>query len=325
MTNHGISKAATTSLDKLLDLLVVPGFSSIGPALRKRWWAPDAVPLVGRPTVLVTGASSGLGEATAAGLAELGARVHLVGRSADRLTKAAARIRQDLPAADLVVNEADISDLDSVAALAADLGDGPVHAVVHNAGVIPPERTLSAQGHEMAYATHVLGPLALTLALRERLRADQDGRVIWVSSGGMYSSPLAQDLEFSSGEYKGVRAYARTKRMQVVLTEQLAAHFAGKNDPVVHSMHPGWAATPGVTGSIPGFAKLTKPILRTPASGADTAVWLAASDLPSHSSGGFWHDRRVRPTHYLPWQHDDPDARDHLWATSLAAIGVDDL
>lgn len=323
MTTHKITNAATSGLDNLLDVLVVPGFSSIGPALRRHWWAPDAGPFTGKPDVVVTGAGSGLGEATAAGLAALGARVHLVGRNADRLMGAAARIRKDLPTADLVVHEADVSNLDSVRVLGTELGHGPIHAVIHNAGVIPPKRTLSAQGHEMAFATHVLGPLALTFALRERLQADKDGRVIWVSSGGMYSAPLVRDLEFSTGEYKGVRAYARTKRMQVVLAELLAEHFADPNDPVVHSMHPGWAATPGVTGSIPGFAKLTKPILRTAASGADTAVWLAAADLPEHSSGGFWHDRRVRSTHFLPWQHDDPGLRDHLWTASLAMIGVE--
>lgn len=323
MTTHAITRAATSSLDKLLDALVVPGFSSIGPALRRHWWSPDAGPFTGPADIIVTGASSGLGEASAAGLAALGARVHLVGRNADRLITATDRIREQLPEADLVVHEADISDLDSVAALAGALPDGPIRAVIHNAGVIPPERTLSKQGHEMAFATHVLGPLALTFALRERLQADRDGRVIWMSSGGMYSAPLVEDLEFSIGEYQGVRAYARTKRMQVVIAEQLAAHFADRHDPVVHSMHPGWAATPGVTGSIPGFAKLTKPILRTPAGGADTAVWLAAADVPSHSSGGFWHDRRVRSTHYLPWQHDDPALRDHLWQSSLAAIGVE--
>ena len=324
MTTHAISTAATSVLDKALDVLVVPGFSSIGPALRRHWWAPDAGPFADTPEVIVTGAGSGLGEAAAAGLATLGARVHLLGRSADRLTKAAARIREQWPAAQLVVHEADISDLDSVRTFADALGDTPIHAVVHNAGVIPPERTLSAQSHEMAFATHVLGPLALTFALRRRLQADGDGRVIWVSSGGMYSAPLVEDLEFEVGEYSGVRAYARTKRMQVVLTELLADHFSQNHDPVVHSMHPGWAATPGVSGSIPGFAKLTKPILRTPAGGADTVVWLAASDLPAHSSGRFWHDRLVRPTHFLPWQHDDQGAREHLWEGCLAAVGGTD-
>src|ERR1700712_1382522 len=114
MTSHSISKASTTALDKVLDVLVVPGFSSIGPALRRHWWASDAQPFPDQQDVVVTGAGSGRGEATAKGLAALGATVHMVGRRADRLRSAAARIDADLPDADLVVHEGDISDLDSV-------------------------------------------------------------------------------------------------------------------------------------------------------------------------------------------------------------------
>jgi NAD(P)-dependent dehydrogenase (short-subunit alcohol dehydrogenase family) len=158
--------------------------------------------------------------------------------------------------------------------------------------------------------------------LRPLLQADGDGRVLFVSSGGMYTAGLETDLEYTEGEYKGVRAYARTKRMQVVLTEQLGRAFAGDNDPVVHSMHPGWADTPGITDSIPGFGKIVKPILRSPESGADTIVWLAASPEAALSTGRFWNDRRPRPTHYLPWQSDDPGARQQLWDTCVSATGA---
>ncbi len=321
MTANAIRRGATTTLDTLLDVLVVPGYSSIGPALRRRWWAPDAVPFVGHPDIVVTGGSSGLGEATALGLATLGAKVHLVGRSADRLDAAANRIRAALPTADLAVHESDVSDLAAVDALVVRLRTAitSLHALVHCAGLIPADRTLSAQGHEMAFSTHVLGPFALTFGLRGLLQADGDARVIWVSSGGMYSASLVRDLEYADGEYSGVRAYARTKRMQVTLAELMGAQFAGSTDPVVHSMHPGWAATAGVSGSIPGFARLTKPILRTPAQGADTIVWLAAAGQVTATTGKFWHDRRIRPTHYLPWQHDDPAARADLWQTCLEA------
>lgn len=320
--------SAHAVLDDLLDLLVVPGYSSIGPALRRRWWPADAGPFAGHPEVVVTGASSGLGEATARALAGLGARVHLVGRSAGRLDGAAHRIRAAVPSAELVVHEADVSDLDAMRTLAAGLRGSvtSIHALIHCAGLIPPRRELSAQGHEMAFATHVLGPYRLTLELGEPLRADGDARVIFVSSGGMYSAPLVRDLEFVEGRYSGIRAYARTKRMQVSIAEMLGEHFGGppgeSGDPVVHSMHPGWAATPGVTGSIATFGRLTKPILRTPEQGADTIVWLAAASGPTGrtgrtgpttTTGQFWHDRKVRPTHYLRWQHDSPSARRHLW------------
>lgn len=323
MTSTKISPIAAAA-DRLLDILVIPGYSSIGPKLRKAWWPADPPRFTRRVDVVVTGGSSGIGAATAAGLTALGATVHLVGRKKDTLQEAASKIRLQQPDADLVVHQADISDLDSVRALTEDLTNelDRLHGLVHCAGVMPPERKETPQGHEMAFATHVLGPFLLTVGLRPLLQADGDGRVVWVSSGGMYTAALESDLEYADGEYKGVRAYARTKRMQVVLTEELATAFSDPQDPVVHSMHPGWVATPGVSDSIPGFGKVAKPILRTPALGADTIVWLTASPDAARSDGQFWCDRKVRPTHFLPWQKDDPALRRKLWQTCLDVTGA---
>jgi len=100
--------------DTVLDKLVIPGYSSIGPWLRKNWWPADPKPFPRTTDVVVTGGSSGIGAATAAGLAALGARVHLVGRNADRLQTSASKIRVRQPDAELLVHEADVSALDSV-------------------------------------------------------------------------------------------------------------------------------------------------------------------------------------------------------------------
>lgn len=312
------------AIDTALDALVVPGYSRLGVAARRHWWPADPGPFDRPVDVLVTGAGSGLGEATARGLAGLGARVHLVGRSADRLSAAAARIRSVVPDANLVSRPADLSDLGAARRLAdevaADLD--ALHALVHCAGVMPPRRTFTADGNEMAFATHVLGPFLTTVALRPQLATDADGRVVFVSSGGMYSAPLSDDWDSGIGEYRGVRAYARTKRMQVTLAELLAAELDQPADPVVHSMHPGWAATPGVSDSLPGFDTVARPILRSPEQGADTIVWLAAAAPAARSTGRFWHDRRTRRTHYLPWQQDDPEIRRRLWRTCVRRTGA---
>ena len=323
MTTTEISPIAAAA-DRLMDILVIPGYSSIGPKLRKAWWPADPAPFRRQVDIVVTGGSSGIGTATAAGLTALGATVHLVGRKKDTLQTAASKIRLQQPDADLVVHQADISDLDAVRELTDELTTelDALHGLVHCAGVMPPERKQTPQGHEMAFATHVLGPFLLTIGLRPLLQADGDARVVFVSSGGMYTAGLEADLEYRDGEYKGVRAYARTKRMQVVLTEELATAFTATTDPVIHSMHPGWVATPGVSDSIPGFEKVAKPILRTPALGADTIVWLTASPEAALTTGRFWCDRRVRPTHFLPWQHDDPALRSKLWQTCLTATGA---
>lgn len=320
--------AVTSALDTALDKSVLLGYSSIGVAMRRTWWPSDASPdaLVGRH-VIVTGGSGGLGEATAVGLARLGAIVHLVGRTASRLTEAADRIRAQVPGATLAEDVCDVGDLDAVRAYAARLRDdlGALHGIVHCAGLMPPERSESPQGHETTLATHVLGPLLLTEELRPLLASSEGARVVVVSSGGMYSAPLdekiGEDVEYTRGEYDGVRAYARTKRLQVVLAEELAGRYAGEGI-TVHSMHPGWADTPGVTDSLPRFAKVAKPILRTAEQGADTIVWLVAADPPGRTTGLFWSDRRPRPTAYGPWLADDPSQRARAWAYCVAAVGL---
>jgi dehydrogenase/reductase SDR family protein 12 len=316
-------------VDTILDKTLVPGYSAIGPALRRRWWAddPDPQSLVGRH-VVVTGGSSGLGRAAATGIARLGAVVHLVGRDADRLRESADLIRRDVPDAQLHEEVCDVSDLDSVRTYAAALSNDvdALHAIVHDAGVMPPRRTETPQGHELALATHVIGPLLLTELLREALAAAEAPRVVIVSSGGMYSAPLdssiGDDIEYERGTYEGIRAYARTKRLQVTLAELMARRYADDGI-AVHSMHPGWADTPGITDSLPRFAKIVGPILRTAEQGADTIVWLTASSAATRSSGRFWSDRRPRSTYYLPGRADDPDARRSIWAYVLDAAGID--
>lgn len=321
---QGGMTSVTRILDTVLDRAVLPGYSRIGSVVRRRFWASDAAPFPEPIDVVVTGGSSGLGAAAATSLAKLGARVHLVGRSAERLEKSAGQIRAAASEASVVVRECDISDLDSVARLVTALNSEltGIHAIVHCAGVMPPERTLSTQNHEAAFATHVLGPVALTVGVRELF--DAGSRVVFVSSGGMYPVPLqTTDFEYLDGTYSSLTAYARTKRMQVVIAEQLAAHFTGEHDPVVHSMHPGWAATPGVTDSIPAFGTVMKPILRTAEEGADTIVWLAAGDEALTSTGKFWHDRAIRPTHYPSWRKDSPEARAALWTSVVEATGIE--
>ena len=127
-----------------------------------------------------------------------------------------------------------------------------------------------------------------------------------MSSGGMYTTPLsADDLESLDGEYDGVRVYARTKRMQVVLAAQWARRLEGTGIRV-ESTHPGWVETPGVAEALPTFRRLTKPLLRDVADGADTAVWLVAT-RPESGGEHFWHDRAQRPTTF-GWQKAMPNA-----------------
>jgi dehydrogenase/reductase SDR family member 12 len=305
-------------LDTALDRAIVPGYTSLGYRLRQLGWPDDPPPdaLAGR-TALVTGANRGIGRAIAAGLAELGATVLLTVR--DR--ESGERARKEIDG-DVAVEVCDVSDLDGVRAFAADLTSRipTLDVLVHNAGVLPATRTETGDGHEVTLATHVLGPVLLTELLLPVLRASRDARVILMSSGGMYTQPLpVGDPEYRSGRYRGAIAYARTKRMQVAFTGILAGRWPGVG---VYCMHPGWADTAGVAEALPGFRTLTGPLLRTTEEGADTAVWLAATE-PAPPSGLFWHDRRQRPEHYLFSTRSSDDARDRLWRYCADAIGLD--
>lgn len=291
--------------------------------MRRHRWPADPPPdaLAGR-TALVTGASSGIGRAAAAGLARLGATVHLLVRDLARGAAARDAVAGEAPGARLELERCDVSDLDDVRRFAADFaGRVPALGVlVHNAGLLPAARETSAQGHEIALATHVLGPHLLTGLLAPAL-AGGGGRVIWVSSGGMYAQRLrVEDLESEQGDYDGAAAYARTKRMQVVL----AGEWAQRLDPdgvVVHAMHPGWADTPGLARSLPRFHRLLRPLLRTPEQGADTIVWLSAAPEPGRCTGRFWHDRATRTTHYVPWTRESSSERAALWAACERLTG----
>lgn len=315
-----------TTVDTLLDRSIALGYGNVGLALRRRLpdWPADPPRMDGR-VVLVTGAGAGIGLAAARAFAALGASVRAHGRSEQRAAEAARDIAAGIPGADVRPVAGDISRLAAMHAFVDHLkAEEPrLDVLVHNAGVMPPERTTTEDGVELTFATHVLAPFVLTTGLRPLLEASAPSRVILVSSGGAYGQQLPEDPESTSDEYRPKTFYARTKRQQLVLTEQLAEVLRGTGV-VVHAMHPGWVDTGGVRAAMPAFRKATRPILRDAEQGADTIVWLGGAPEPLESTGRFWSDRRVRPTHYRAGAGEDPpERRAELWRhlEALAARG----
>jgi dehydrogenase/reductase SDR family protein 12 len=190
-------------------------------------------------------------------------------------------------------------------------GRNRIDVLINNAGAMFSERGLTSEGLEQTFALNLLSGFVLTESLVPKLIESAPARIINMSSGGMYSRGLDMaDLQ-NSVDYKPADAYAHTKRAQVILTELWAKQL--QRDGVgVHAVHPGWTDTDGVRHSLPTFAKMSKPFLRSPAEGADTMVWLAASDPESLNTGLFWHDRAPRPTHYMKGTKADCEDRASL-------------
>lgn len=317
-----------------LEIPILPSFTKIGYHVRRRvgdWQPLDSYDLSGE-TMLVTGATSGIGRAAAEQLAGCGAAVIVVGRNAARNQAAVAEIVAAAGAHPSMVSSmaCDLGDFDQVRALADKVlaERDRLDVLIHNAGALSAERREAPSGIEATVASQVVGPFLLTSLLLDRLGDATPGRVITMSSGGMYTAGLSvAGLQMPADTYKGAEQYARAKRAQVTLNEMWAERCGdptGSAGVSFHAMHPGWADTPGVADALPTFGKIMGPLLRSPEQGADTLVWLAADDEPLRHNGAFWLDRHRQSIHKLPTtkRTDTAERRDRLWRWVATAAGV---
>jgi NAD(P)-dependent dehydrogenase (short-subunit alcohol dehydrogenase family) len=294
------------------------------------------VPGDGQRTVVVTGASAGLGYQAAEQLAAAGHRVVLATRNPDRAAAAERRIRQRVPGAVLDHLHLDLADLDSVRPAAADLADrGPVHAVLNNAGVVG-SRALrtTAQGHELQIGTNHLGHFAWTGLVLPLLRAT-GGRVVHLGSISHRWVTLDRRDPLGAGHYNGYRQYARSKLAVMLFGFELAQRLADAGSPVSSVVaHPGLALdslTPtGPDRSATAGAAWSRPGQRWIAQGKDAgAVPLVhATVADGVRSGEYrgpdgWFQLRGGPAVVPaePRAHDRAEAA-RLWTASEAASGV---
>jgi NAD(P)-dependent dehydrogenase (short-subunit alcohol dehydrogenase family) len=210
--------------------------------------------------------------------------------------------------------------------------EGRLDALIHNAGALFDDFE-THEGVELTVATHVLAPFRLSLLLSPLLRQSGRSVIVTVSSGGMYTQRFdLQQLEMRRDGYRGVTAYARAKRAQVVLASEWSRRW-GADGLASYSMHPGWVDTPGLRESLPLIARLG-PLLRTPAEGADTALWLASngprrddSATRGEAADGFWFDRARRSEYYVPGTRRSPAERSRdqsaLWQWCGDRVGLD--
>lgn len=276
--------------------------------------------------VVVTGATSGIGEAIACEYARLGARVVLVGRSADKLAASAASVQAfaGIDRDAIHTEQADLLDVDATRALGERLNARfeRIDVLVNNAGALFAEHAITDDGFERSLAINLVAPFVLTETLMPAL-IKAGGRVVNMSSGGMYLQPLVlDDLNYENETFNGSKAYARAKRGLIALTRHWARRY-GDAGVRFNAMHPGWAATPGVTDSLPGFDKVMGRLLRDARMGADTAVWLGAARAAGLCQGQFFLDRAPHPTALLPNTQVRPSDAQSLYGWLRNETGIE--
>jgi len=284
-------------------------------------------------TVLVTGPTSGLGRAATEALAALGARVVLVGRSPERLGALRDSLVREHGEDRFPSVTADMGSPASVnAAVSRVLAtETQLDVIIDNAGAIFPERTVRPDGIEATLATLVVGPFALEVGLLPLLARTPGSRIVAVTSGGMYTQRVhLDDLQYEREPWSGSRAYARAKRIQVALMREWNRRLAAARiDVTVNAMHPGWADTPGLAEALPAFYNRMRPLLRTPAEGADTITWLAVDPVAGGTAGGtaggrLYLDHRPRPFDRIPSTRLTAADRRRLWDVVVEFSGSPD-
>lgn len=319
--------SVATFVDRTIEWPIVTSFTRIGFAVRRRTarWRPlSSYDLTGRVAV-VTGATSGIGLATAEALAHMGAHVVILGRDKGRTEVAHLELVRRTASDRITTVLASMDDAEQVHRAADQIRTqhADLDILVHNAGAMAARYRRSPMGVEETAAAQVAGQFLLTGLLLDRLKEGHPGRVITVSSGGAYLTPLTvSGLDPDATGFDGGRQYTRAKRAQLSLNELWAECTDGRSV-VFHAMHPGWVNTRGLAESLPRFRAALRPLLRPAEQGADTIAWLAADDAAMTNSGAFWFDRETRPTHRInrTRRRDTAERRARLWAWCESTSG----
>jgi retinol dehydrogenase-14 len=251
-------------------------------------------------TIVITGASDGIGLEAASQLAGQGHRVVLVGRNPAKLAAAVKRIKAESPDALAGSHVADFARLSDVRALADTLlAEYPrIDVLINNAGTVYDKLTLTEDGYESTFAVNHLAGFLLTELLLDRLRTSAPARIVTTASVGHYRGTMDfDDLGFERGGYQIMRSYARSKLANVLYTRDLARRLEGTGITAT-CLHPGAVAT-NIWSGAPAFAKPVLAVAKrlfmvSPAEGGARLTYLATSPEVEGASGGYYEKDRVK-------------------------------
>ncbi|MEW9854050.1 oxidoreductase [Novosphingobium sp. M1R2S20] len=282
--------------------------------------------------ILVTGANTGIGFAASKALAARGARVLLGCRDKKKAGDAMARIRADVPHADLAFVPLDQADLESVRACAEVVAREPrLDVLLNNAGVMFPPLQRTAQGHELQFGVNHLGCFALTCLLLEKLAKAPDGRVVVTSSLAHRGGRIDWDDIDAHRSYSRTQRYSDSKLMNLLFVYELDRRLQAASSPVkAIACHPGVAST-DLARHMPAALRLAWPLLSFVLNDADEGAWpaLQAATAPDAQAGGYYGPQRFGgaagpsgPAKRSATSR-DPSAARQLWDISVELTGID--
>jgi NAD(P)-dependent dehydrogenase (short-subunit alcohol dehydrogenase family) len=273
-------------------------------------------------TVVITGATSGIGEVAACQLAAAGARVVLIARDRARGAQTLQRLESIAPGRNHAAHYANLSRLAEVKRVAENIAatEPQIDVLMNNAGAIFATRQVTGDAVELTFATNHIAYFVLTNLLLERVKATAGARVVCTASDAHKRAKLDfDDLTFAQG-YSGFAMYGRSKLMNILFTRELARRLQGTGV-TANCLHPGFVNTRfGEAGG--GLMSLAlrgaKKFALTPEEGAKTLVYLASAPEVAGVSGQYFQDcKQVSPSEEA---QNDADAR-RLWEVSAQLAG----
>lgn len=274
-------------------------------------------------TVLVTGATSGIGKATALGLAALGANVAITGRDRERTEAVVRDIRASVDG-EVHAFVADLSSQSEVRRLADEVLTGlpRIDVLINNVGGYWNTRHVTADALERTFALNHLAPFLLTNLLLQRLKQGPAARVVMVASNAQSMGRI--DFDDLQGEraYSGARAYNQSKLANVMFAYELARRLHGTSV-TANAVHPGLVST-GFGAEDPGrtqrlLVPLLRPFMKAPAQGAATSIHVASVAQLARVTGRYFADRQPKKSSPLSY---DTAAAARLWQVSADLVGL---